>query len=46
MKKEKVSKEQALKDVLSIIKRMAMLHYSYARTLIEELGEERGKKSF
>lgn len=44
MKKGKISNEQALKEVLSIIKRTAMLHYSYARTLIEELGEERGKE--
>lgn len=43
MKKEKILKEQAFKEVLSMIRRTALLHYCYAKTLIEELGEERGK---
>ena len=42
MEKEKISKDQAFKEVLSIIRRTALLHYCYAKTLIEELGEEKG----
>ena len=39
-----ISKEQAFKEVLTIIRRTALLHYCYAKTLIEEFGEERGKE--
>jgi predicted hydrocarbon binding protein len=44
MEKDKIAKEQALKEVLLMIRRTALLHYCYAKTLIEELGEERGKE--
>ncbi len=44
MDEETISKEQAFKEVLSIIRRAALIHYSYAKTLIDELGEERGKE--
>ncbi len=43
-KKEMLTKEEATQQVLSIVKRMALLHYSFARTLVEELGEKRGKE--
>ena len=44
MKKEKIPKEQAIKEVLSIIRRTALIHYCYAKTLIEELGKEQGEE--
>jgi hypothetical protein len=43
MKNEVISKEQATREVLSMIRRAALIHYCYAKTLIEEMGEERGK---
>ena len=42
-KKEMVSKREARQQVLSIINRMALLHYCFSKTLIEELGEKKGK---
>lgn len=39
-----ISREQAFKEVLSMIRRTALLHYCFSKTLIEELGEERGKE--
>jgi hypothetical protein len=44
VKEEAVTREDATRQVISIVKRMALLHYSYARTLIEELGEEKGRQ--
>jgi hypothetical protein len=44
MEKNKISKDQAFKEVLSMIRRTALLHYCFSKTLIEELGEERGKE--
>jgi hypothetical protein len=44
MEKDGISKEQAFKEVLTIIRRTALLHYCYAKTLIEEFGEEQGKE--
>ena len=44
MAEETISKEQAVRDVLSFVKRAAMLHYSFSKTLIEEFGEEKGKQ--
>lgn len=44
MEKDGISKEQAFNEVLSIIRRTALLHYCYAKTLIEEFGGERGKE--
>ncbi len=43
-KHEKVDKEEARRQVLSIVKRMALLHYSFAKTLVKKLGEKRGKE--
>jgi len=42
--KELLTKEEATRQVLSIVKRMALLHYSFARTLVEKLGEKKGKE--
>lgn len=44
MEKDKISRKQASKEVLSIIRRAALIHYCYGKTLIEELGEEQGKE--
>jgi len=41
--KEKISKEEAFRQVKSMITRAALIHYSFAKTLVEELGEKRGK---
>jgi len=43
MKEQTISREQALKEVVSMIRRTALLHYAYAKTLMEEFGEEKGK---
>ncbi|RPJ42326.1 MAG: hypothetical protein EHM27_03205 [Deltaproteobacteria bacterium] len=43
-KKEMLTKEDATREVLSIVNRMALLHYSYAKTLIRELGAKKGKE--
>jgi len=43
-KKEMLTKEEATRQVLSIVNRMALLHYSYGKTLIRELGAKKGKK--
>ncbi len=42
-KKEMIEQEEAARQVLSIVKRLALLHHSFAKTLVRELGEERGK---
>jgi hypothetical protein len=43
-RREKVGKEEARRQVLSIVKRMALLHYSFAKVLVKELGEKKGGK--
>jgi len=43
-KKEMISKEEARQQVLSIINRLALLHYCFTKTLMKELGEEEGKE--
>ncbi len=43
-RREKISKEDARQQVLSIVKRMALLHGSFAKVLVKELGEKRGKE--
>ena len=43
-KKEMLTQEEATRQVLSIVNRMALLHYSYAKTLIRELGAKKGKE--
>jgi len=42
-KKKKITKEDATRQVLAIVKRMALLHYSFGKMLVEELGEKKGK---
>lgn len=44
MSNEKISKEEAAKEVELVSKRLALLHVSYAKTLVEEFGEEKGKE--
>ncbi len=35
---------EALEQTLQVIERVAMLHYHFASTLVEELGEEKGRE--
>ncbi len=42
--KDMVSNEEARRQVLSIINRLALLHYCFSKTLIEELGKKKGKE--
>ncbi len=42
--KEMIGKEEATRQVLSMVRRLALLHHSFAKTLVRELGEERGKE--
>jgi hypothetical protein len=44
MDKDKITKEQARHEVELASKRLGMLHIAYAKTLVEELGEEKGKE--
>lgn len=41
---KKIALEEAAAEVRLASRRIAMLHLAYARTLVEELGEEEGKK--
>ncbi|MHA2247257.1 MAG: L-2-amino-thiazoline-4-carboxylic acid hydrolase [Candidatus Hodarchaeales archaeon] len=41
---EKVPKEEAIKEVEAAITRLALLHLSFSKILIEELGNERGSE--
>jgi hypothetical protein len=43
-KEETITLDEATRQVLSIVRRMALLHHSYARTLLKELGEEKGRQ--
>jgi hypothetical protein len=43
-KKEMISKKEASGQVQSMITRTALIHYAFARTLVDELGEKRGKE--
>jgi len=43
-KQEMVSKEEAARQVQSMITRLAWLHYAFARTLMKELGDKKGKE--
>lgn len=42
-KKELISKEEAFQQVKSMITRAALIHYAFAKTLVDELGEKKGK---
>lgn len=39
-----VSKKEAVQEVEMVGKRIALLHLAYAKTLVNELGEEKGRK--
>ena len=39
-----IPREQAEGEVALVVERLALLHLSYAQTLFEELGEERGRE--
>ncbi|MBN1332840.1 MAG: L-2-amino-thiazoline-4-carboxylic acid hydrolase [Synergistales bacterium] len=41
---KKISLRTAEEQVAKVCRRLALLHLSFARTLVEELGEERGKE--
>ena len=43
MKEETISKKEAMQQMRSMISRTALLHYAFVQTLIEELGEKKGK---
>jgi predicted hydrocarbon binding protein len=42
-KKETITKEEAFRQVKSMITRAALIHYAFAKTLVDELGEKKGK---
>ncbi len=42
--KEMVSKEEASRQVLSMVNRLALLHYTFTKTLMAELGEKKGEE--
>ena len=42
-KKEMITKDEAFQQVKSMITRAALIHYAFAKTLIDELGEKKGK---
>jgi len=42
--KEMVSREEAQRQVKSMITRAALIHYAFAKTIIDEVGEKRGKE--
>lgn len=44
MAEELISREEASRQVRSMIFRTALLHYAFTRTLMDELGEEKGKE--
>ena len=43
-KKQKVNLEEAKEQVRRVCRRLALLHLSYAKTIINELGDKEGKK--
>ena len=43
VKKEVVSKEEAFEQIKSMITRTALIHYAFTKTIMEELGKEKGK---
>jgi hypothetical protein len=43
-KKNLISKEEAFEQIKSMITRAALIHYAFTKTLIEELGEKKGKE--
>ena len=45
MKEETVPKKEAMQQLKNMITRTALLHYAFTQTLIEELGEKKGRRS-
>ena len=43
-KKKSISEVEAFKQIKSMITRAALIHYAFTKTLIEELGEKKGKE--
>ena len=43
-KKEMISKEEAFSQLKSMITRTALIHYAFTKTLLDELGKEKGKE--
>ncbi len=43
-KRETIPREEALRQVKSMITRAALIHYAFTKTLVEELGEKKGKE--
>ncbi len=43
MKEETISKKEAMQQMRNMISRTALLHSAFTQTLIEELGEKKGK---
>jgi len=41
--KEMITKEEAFQQVKSMITRAALIHYAFTKTLVDELGEKKGK---
>jgi hypothetical protein len=41
--KEMISKEEAREQLKSMITRTALIHYAFTKTIMEELGKEKGK---
>ena len=41
-KEEKISEEEALRQIQLALRRASLLYHYFAKTLVEELGEERG----
>ena len=43
-KKEMISKDEALSQLKSMITRTALIHYAFTKTIMDELGKEKGKE--
>ena len=43
-KKEMISKDEALSQLKSMITRTALIHYAFTKTIIDEMGKEKGKE--
>ncbi len=43
-KKEMIPKEEAVSQLRSMFTRTALIHYAFAKTIIDELGKEKGKE--
>jgi predicted hydrocarbon binding protein len=42
--KEMISKDEAFSQLKSMITRTALIHYAFTKTIIDELGKEKGKE--